>query len=71
MEATKTTRAEKKRILDTAHIVLQQHIEDMNLETLLAVAGECVAVLVDDSELRNKVRKRCGKPPYRPKGGQN
>lgn len=39
------------------------------METLLAVAGECIAILVDDTELRNKVRARCGKPPYRPKGG--
>ena len=64
-------RAEKRRILDVAHLVLTQHVDDYEFEKLFLVCAETVAVLKDDAELQNRVRARCGWPPFQPKGGES
>lgn len=62
-------RAFKRHCLDVAYLVLQQHVDDYDFEKLFLVCAETVALLKDDEALQNKVRARCGKPPYNPKDG--
>ena len=61
----KTEDAGKPTTLEIGRLALRQAIEGgASLELLLACAGETVAILSGDEELRQMIRKRAGVKPY-------